>query len=161
MRITVLGAGALGGYFGARLQSTGHDVTYVARGSHLAAMQKGGLRVESPEGDLQFDKVRAVATPAEAGPADLVLFMVKNYDVEDAARALAPTLAPGTRILTAQNGVSAQGLLADIVGPSHVLPGAVYMPADLKAPGVIRHSAAPFRPRQRRCARPSPPPAST
>lgn len=142
MIITVFGAGALGGYFGARLQATGHDVTYIARGAHLKAMQSQGLRVESPLGDIQFDQINAVGTPDQAPLADLVLFMVKNYDVADAARELAPTIGPDTLVLTAQNGVSAQGLLADAIGEDRVLPGAIYMPADIKAPGVIRHSAA-------------------
>lgn len=141
MQVTVLGAGALGAYFGARLQERGHDVVYVARGAHLEALQTSGLRVESPFGDIAFDKVRAVATPAEAPQADLVLFMVKNYDAQSAAQALAPTIGSNTRVVTAQNGVSAQGILAEAIGADHVLPGAIYMPADIKAPGVIRHSA--------------------
>lgn len=141
MRVTVFGAGALGGYFGARLQQAGHDVTYIARGAHLAAMQSNGLSVESPLGNIRLDTVRAVATPDEAGPADLVLFMVKNYDVETAATALASTIQPDTVVVTAQNGVSAQVRLGEIIGFQHVMPGAIYMPADIKAPGVIRHSS--------------------
>ncbi|AZQ68617.1 2-dehydropantoate 2-reductase [Silicimonas algicola] len=142
MKVMVLGAGALGGYFGARLQEAGHDVAYVARGEHLAAMQADGLRVESPLGDIRLPRVHAVADPREAGPADLVLFMVKTYDAEAAARSLKPVMRPETLVITAQNGVSAQPILAEAVGRSAVLPGAVYMPADIRAPGVIRHSAA-------------------
>lgn len=141
MRIMVMGAGALGGYFGARLQDAGHDVTYVARGAHLDAMQRDGLTVESPLGDLRFPRVRAVGSPADAGPADVVLFMVKNYDVATAAEALAPALGAEARVVTAQNGVWAQDHLADRLGVERVLPGAIYMPADIKSPGVIRHSA--------------------
>ncbi len=142
MKVMVLGAGALGGYFGARLQEAGHDVAFVARGEHLAAMQTDGLRVESPLGDIRLPRVRAVADPREAGQADLVLFMVKTYDAEAAAASLAPLMTPETLVITAQNGVSAQPILAAAVGRAAVLPGAVYMPADIKAPGVIRHSAA-------------------
>ena len=142
MKVMVLGAGALGCYFGARLQDVGHDVAYVARKEHLAAMRSDGLRVESPLGDIRLPQVRAVATPEEAGPADLVLFMVKTYDAERAAASLAPMMQPHTVVVTAQNGVSAQPMLAAAVGRAAVLPGAVYMPADIKVPGVIRHSAA-------------------
>ncbi len=142
MKIIVMGAGALGAYFGARLQAAGHDVTFVARGAHLEAMQTDGLRIESPLGDLTLEEVRATDDPAEAGEADVVLFMVKNYDVEAAARQLLPALGPRTIIVTAQNGVSAPKRLAAIVGSARVHPGAVYMPADIRAPGVIRHSSA-------------------
>lgn len=143
MQVLVMGAGALGGYFGARLQAAGHDVSYVARGAHLEEMRSGGLRVESPLGDLHLDPVRAVADPAEAPRADVVLFMVKNRDVEGAAAALAPALGPQTVALTAQNGISAPRRLAAAIGPERVVGGAVYMPADLRAPGIVRHSA-PF-----------------
>jgi 2-dehydropantoate 2-reductase len=142
MRVLVMGAGALGGYFGARMQAAGHDVTYVARGAHLEAMQAAGLRVESPLGDLVLPQVRAVAAPSEAPPADVALVMVKNRDLEAAAAALAPVMRPGAVALTVQNGVSAPHRLASILGTERVVAGAVYMPADIRAPGVIRHSAA-------------------
>lgn len=141
MRVTVFGAGALGGYFGARLQVQGHEVVFVARGAHLEAMQREGLRVESPAGDIHLPDVRAVADPRDAGEAQLILFMVKNYDVEAAAETLFPTLGPETLVLTVQNGVTAPDILGEVIGAERVLPGAVYMPADIKSPGVIRHSA--------------------
>jgi 2-dehydropantoate 2-reductase len=140
MKILVMGAGALGCYFGARLQAAGHDVTFVARGPHLDAMRAQGLRIESPLGDVVLDEVRATDDPCEAGSPDVVLFMVKNYDVGAAARSLAPALAPDTLVVTCQNGVSAPARLAEVIGPDRVHPGAVYMPADVKAPGVVRHS---------------------
>ncbi len=142
MRVLVMGAGALGGYFGARLAEAGHSITYVARGAHLEAMQAHGLRVESPLGDLHHKPVRAVATPDDAEVADLVLFMVKSYDSEDAAKSLVPLMTPSTRLMTAQNGVLSQEKVAAIVGKERVLAGAVYMPADIKSPGVIRHSSS-------------------
>lgn len=142
MKVTVFGAGALGGYFGARLQAAGHEVAYIARGAHLDAMRKDGLTVESPLGDVRLDSVRAVPSPGEAGEAQLVLFMVKNYDVAEAARALKPTLGDDTLVLTVQNGITAPDVVAQEIGAERVLPGAVYMPADIKSPGVIRHSAA-------------------
>lgn len=141
MRITILGAGALGCYFGARLQSAGHDVAFVARGGQLAAMKTGGLRIESPSGDLSVDKVRAVATLAEAGPSDIVLLTLKNYDVEAAAAGLPEVMGAGSVVISVQNGVSAPALLAAKVGQERVLPGVVYLPAFLSAPGVVRVTA--------------------
>ena len=142
MKIVVMGAGALGSYFGGRLQAAGHDVILVARGPHLAALREQGLRIESPAGDLALPKVHASDDPAAGGTPDVVLFMVKNYDVEEAARRLAPALGPGTLVVTCQNGVSAPKRLTAIIGEGCVHPGAVYMPADVREPGVVRHSGA-------------------
>ncbi|MEL6205561.1 MAG: ketopantoate reductase family protein [Pseudomonadota bacterium] len=141
MEITVVGAGALGGYFGGRLATAGHDVTLVARGAHLEALQSGGLRVESALGDMHLPKIRAVATPAEAGRADAVFLMVKNRDLEAAAEASLPLMGPSTVAMTVQNGVSAPTRAAAILGAERVIGAAVYMPADIKAPGVIRHAS--------------------
>jgi 2-dehydropantoate 2-reductase len=141
MDLLVMGAGALGGFFGARLQAQGHDVTFVARGAHLAAMQRDGLRIESPMGDMHLPQVRAVAAPGDAPPPEVILLMVKNRDVEDAVAALAPALTRGAVIVTVQNGVSAPHRVAGTLGADRVIAGAVYMPADIRAPGVIRHSA--------------------
>jgi 2-dehydropantoate 2-reductase len=138
MRITIHGAGALGCYFGARLQNAGHDLCFVARGPHLEAMKTNGLLVEGSTGHIRLKRVRAVATIAEAGPADLVLFAVKNYDVEQAAADLAASINPEAAIMTVQNGVSVQPHLADKFGPDRILPGVVRLPADIKSPGVIR-----------------------
>jgi 2-dehydropantoate 2-reductase len=142
MKILVMGAGALGAYFGGRLQAAGHDVTLIARGAHLRALQEKGLRIESPAGDLVLPEVHASDDPAAGGTPDVVLFMVKNYDVEEAGRRLAPVLGPDTIVVTCQNGVSAPRRLAAIIGEARVHPGAVYMPADVREPGVVRHSGA-------------------
>lgn len=142
MKILVMGAGALGAYFGGRLQAAGHDVTLIARGAHLAALRERGLRIESPAGDLALPEVQASDDPAAGGTPDVVMFMVKNYDVEEAGRRLAPVLGPDTIVVTCQNGVSAPRRLAAIVGEPRVHPGAVYMPADVREPGVVRHSGA-------------------
>lgn len=138
MRVMIHGAGALGCYFGAHLQKAGHDVAYIARGPHLEAMQANGLLLETATSSIALEKVRAVATAKDAGAADLVVFAVKNYDVAQAAETLAATLNPEALILTVQNGVTAQPILADIFGKDRILPGAVRMPADIKAPGVVR-----------------------
>lgn len=143
MKIVVMGAGAIGGYFGARLAAAGHAVTLVARGAHLAALQKNGLRLHSPKGDLHLPDMRAVGDISEAGPADIILFMVKNYDVEAAARSVARAVRPGTMVITCQNGVSAPERLAAIIGAAHVVPGVARFPGDVSAPGVINHTA-PF-----------------
>src|ERR1700760_2274876 len=90
MKIVVLGAGGVGGYFGGRLAAAGHDVTFVARGAHLAAMLQSGLRITSERGDLLIPEVKAVETVAEAGAAELVLIGVKLWDTEAAAASLRP-----------------------------------------------------------------------
>lgn len=141
MRIGVMGAGALGGYFGGRLAAAGHDVSLVARGAHLEALRSQGLRIESPKGDLHIPKIHATDTPADIGPVDVVMFMVKNADVERAAAAIGPMLARDTMVVTCQNGISAPERLAAVIGAWRVVAGVVLMPADIRAPGVVRHSA--------------------
>ena len=142
LQIVVMGAGAIGGYFGARLAAAGHNVELVARGAHLAALQENGLTLHSPKGDLHLPDIRAVGDISETAPADIILFMVKNYDVTGAARAVAPVLRPETMVITCQNGVSAPERLAAIIGASHVVPGVARFPGDISGPGVIQHTAA-------------------
>ncbi len=139
MRFLVMGAGALGGYLGGRLQGAGYDVTFVARGDHLRAMESNGLRIESGAGNLTIEKVHAVSDPTEAEPADVILFMVKNYDLREAAEAVLPVMGDETIVLTVQNGVTAPERLTRILGADHVIPGVVRLPADVRAPGVVRH----------------------
>src|SRR5467141_1044921 len=103
MRIAVLGSGGIGGYYGALLAKAGHDVSFVARGAHLEAMQRRGLTVRTPEGESTIS-VTAVADTRPLGPVDLVLFCVKSYDTEPAAQALAPLMTRDTAVLTLQNG---------------------------------------------------------
>ncbi len=141
MKFAVMGAGAMGGYFGGRLAAAGHDVTLIARGAHLAALQENGLTVISPKGDLHLPNISAVATPDEVGPVDVILFMVKNYDVADAGTAIRPMLGPDTFAVTCQNGVSAPDRLAEIIGADRVIPGVARIPGEVSAPGVIRHRA--------------------
>ncbi|MFN3260309.1 MAG: 2-dehydropantoate 2-reductase [Pikeienuella sp.] len=143
MKIAVMGAGALGGYFGGRLAAAGADVSFIARGAHLAALKAEGLRVESPLGDLHLPQVKATEDPAEIGPVDLVLFLVKLPDTRAAARALAPLLGPETGVLSLQNGVEAWGWIGEEIGAGRVMGGTAQIPADIRAPGVIRHSG-PF-----------------
>ena len=141
MRIAVMGAGALGGYIGGRLATTGHQVTLIARGAHLDALQSNGLRIQSPKGDLHLPEVDATDDPSSVGKVDVVMFMVKNYDVEDAAHGIKPMLGAKTMVVTCQNGISAWERLGKIIGVEKVLPGVVRFPANIASPGVIRHTA--------------------
>mgnify|MGYP002623504036 FL=1 len=141
MKIAVMGAGALGGYFGGRLAAAGHNVTLIARGAHLAAIRADGLRILSPRGDLHLPGIGATDDPAAVGPVDAILFMVKTYDLEHAAEAIRPMLGPETFVVTCQNGVSAPERLAAAIGPERVVPGVARIPGEVAQPGVIRHTA--------------------
>ncbi len=140
MRVVIWGAGGVGGYLGARLAQGGAEVAFVARGAHLAAMRQGGLRVESPLGDVHLPGVEAAADPAVLGPADVVAVTVKGRDLAEAAAGLQPLLKPGTAVISFLNGVESTSILADAVGADHVLGGICYMPLVVAAPGVIRHT---------------------
>lgn len=142
MRVAVLGAGAVGGYLGACLARGGADVTLLARGAHLAAMREHGLTLVTPEGERSNVAVRATDDPAEVGPVDIVLFLVKSYDTESAARQLAPLIGEGTGIISLQNGIDNEPKIAAAVGAEHVLGGAAYILAAIEAPGVIRSGHA-------------------
>ena len=140
MRIVIMGSGGTGGYFGAKLARAGEDVTFVARGAHLAALSANGLRIKSAvEGDWT---VRAAAMERLDGapPADLVLFCVKSFDTEEAARLIRPVVGPATGVLSIQNGVDNEEKLARVLGAGHVLGGAVRVFATIEAPGVIAHT---------------------
>jgi 2-dehydropantoate 2-reductase len=141
MRIVIIGAGGVGGYFGARLIAAGEDVTFVARGSHLTAIQTSGLRLESPKGDLHLPEVNATSDVHTPGPADIVLLTVKMYDIESAAATLAPLIGPKTVVVTLQNGVEAVDVVAKQVGRQHVAGGVAYVAAVIAAPGLIRHTS--------------------
>jgi 2-dehydropantoate 2-reductase len=140
MRIVVMGSGGTGGYFGAKLARAGEEVTFVARGAHLAALRANGLRIKSAvEGDWT---VRAAAVERLDGvaPADLVLFCVKSFDTEEAARLIRPVVGPDTGVLSIQNGVDNEDKLARVLGAGHVLGGALRVFATIEAPGVIAHT---------------------
>lgn len=141
MRIVMFGAGGVGGYFGARLAAAGADVAFVARGAHLEALLREGLRVTSPKGDVHLPRVTASAAPADLGPADVVFLTVKMYDVDTAASALKPLLHPSTMVVTLQNGVEAADMVTRRVGAEHVAGGVAYVAAVIDAPGHIRHTA--------------------
>ena len=140
MRIAILGSGGVGGYFGGRLAASGCDVSFIARGGHLEALQNHGLRIESPRGDLHIPRVQATADPAAIGHVDVVFFTVKLYDTEPALRMLSPVVGPNTVVIPFQNGVDSVDLLTHAVGPTHVAGGSAYIFAVIEAPGVIRHT---------------------
>jgi 2-dehydropantoate 2-reductase len=140
MRIVVMGSGGTGGYFGAKLARAGDDVTFVARGAHLAALQTHGLRIKSAgEGEWT---VRAPAVERLDGlpPADLVLFCVKSFDTEAAAALIRPVVGPETGVLSIQNGVDNEQKLGRVLGAGHVLGGAARVFATIESPGVIAHT---------------------
>ena len=139
MRIVVMGSGGTGGYFGAKLARAGEDVTFVARGAHLAAMREHGLRIKSAIEGESVVKVAAVERLDGLPAADLVLFCVKSFDTESAGAAIRPVVGPGTGVLSIQNGVDNEDKLARILGPGHVLGGVAQVFATIEAPGVIAH----------------------
>jgi 2-dehydropantoate 2-reductase len=142
LKIAILGAGAVGGYYGALLARSGQEVTFVARGAHLAAIRDHGLRVESVHGDFEVCPARASDDPAQVGQVDLVLVTVKSYNLEDAARAGRPLVGPETAALPLLNGLDAADRLATAWGGEHVLAGLTHVSASVPAPGVIRQVSA-------------------
>ena len=138
MRIAVYGAGGAGGRFGAQLALAGHDVAFIARGAHLAAIQANGLRVETPQGEMLVQPAEATDTLSRIGFVDLVIVGVKTWQVIDAACSMRSLIGPETLVLPLQNGVETPGQLADILGPDPVLGGLCATFSWVAAPGVIR-----------------------
>jgi 2-dehydropantoate 2-reductase len=143
MRIAVMAAGAVGGYFGARLAAAGHDVAFIARGAHLDAIRRDGLKVESTLGNLLIKPANVSDDPNAVGPVDIVLFAVKLWDTEKAGGQARPLIGERTRLITFQNGIDAVERLAPILGADRVAGGAAYIATVISAPGVISHTS-PF-----------------
>jgi len=142
MRVLIVGAGGVGGYFGAKLARGGVPVTMLARGPHLAAIQRHGLRVRSAVEGESVAPVTAVEDVAEQPPADVVLFCVKAFDTESAAAAIRPVIARDTAVVSLQNGVDNEETLEGILGPGHAVGGVAYVFAAIESPGVIAHRFA-------------------
>jgi len=142
MRITVMGTGGVGGYFGARLANAGHDVSFVARGRQLAAIREQGLRVESPRGNLHLPKVKVTDNPAEIDGADIVMFGVKLWDTVAAAESIKPLMSEQTAVVSFQNSVVKDDILRQVLGERHVIGGVCYIAATIGEPGLIRHTGA-------------------
>src|ERR1700742_818350 len=138
MRIAVVGAGGVGGGFGAALAKAGADVTFIARGAHLAAMKSKGLKVNSPRGDTHLMPTQATDDPKTVGKVDVVLFCVKLWDVESAGEHIKPMVGPGTAVIPLQNGIDAADRLIPILGREAVMGGVAQISASIVKPGVIQ-----------------------
>ena len=138
MKVAVMGSGAVGGYYGGLLARTGQDVTFIARGAHLAALRTSGLQVKSVHGDFTITPVQVTDTPAEVGQVNLVLVCVKTPNTDEAAQAIKPMVGPDTTVMSLQNGIDAAGRIGAIVGMEHIVGGATWLSSAIEAPGVIR-----------------------
>ncbi len=138
MKVAVMGAGAVGGYFGGLLARGGADVSFIARGKHLDALRTQGLTVKSVKGDFSI-RVRATDDPREVGPVSLILLCVKSYHTETAMRQALPMVGNETMVLSLQNGVDNEEKLASIVGKEKVLAGVAYISSSVQEPGVVLH----------------------
>jgi 2-dehydropantoate 2-reductase len=158
MKIAAIGAGGVGGYFGARLLQGGQDVSFLARGRHLAALKKDGLTVNSPLGAAKL-KIKVFERPEQIGPVDVVMFAVKLWDTESAAESLRPIVGENTMVIPFQNGVESIDRLKKILPEKSVMGGSAYIASRIGAPGVIEHIGTmarlqfgPVVPSQRRAA---------
>jgi 2-dehydropantoate 2-reductase len=145
MRVAVMGSGGLGGYFGALLAKGGTDVSFVARGAHLDAMRRAGIRVDGGPGPFHLEHVRATGDPAEVGPVDLVMVCVKLWDTEAALEQLRPLVGPDTALVSFQNGVLKDSLLRAAYDESRLIGGVAYVATTVSEPGVIRRTGPPQR----------------
>jgi 2-dehydropantoate 2-reductase len=140
MKILVMGAGAVGAYYGAQLQQAGEDVVLCARGDNLRALRENGLEIKSSKADLRL-AVKATGNPREYAPYDLILFAVKSYDTESAARQLTGCLSPDGVLMTIQNGVENEEVLCRVFPRDVVMGGNSRVGAELIAPGKVLHTA--------------------
>src|SRR3981081_3431792 len=138
MRVAVVGAGGVGGGFGAALARAGAAVTFIARGAHLAAMKNHGLKVQGGRGETHLVPTRATDNPAEIGEVDIVLFCVKLWDVESAGQSIKPLIGSDTAVIPLQNGVDAAERLIPILGSNAVMGGVAQISASITGPGVIQ-----------------------
>lgn len=140
MRVAVMGAGAVGGYFGAKLAAAGNEVWFISRGERLKAYRTTGVRVESIDGDLEVVPLRAIKDPSSIGPVDLVLFTVKSTDTRKAAERAIPLVGPNTTVLAIQNGVENEAVIGEVLGEEHVVPGVAVIGVSMPEPGLVRHT---------------------
>ena len=139
MKIAIMGAGGLGGFFGGKLAQADHDVWFIARGQQLAALKTSGLRLQGPDPEIVISHPNATEMPAEIGAVDLVLFCVKLYDVEPAAALIKPILTDATAVISVLNGIDGPQRLATALETGTVFSGAARISAKIKAPGVISY----------------------
>ena len=144
MRVAVFGAGGIGGYHGARLAQVGEELSIVARGEHLKAIQQKGLRVETPDDDFVIYPDLATDDPAEIGEVDTVIVGVKAWQVPEAAEAIRPMLGPETAVVSLQNGVDAPNQLAATLGAKHVVVGISMIRCFIAGPGHLQNTQSPY-----------------
>ena len=143
MRIVFVGCGAVGGYFGGRLQQSGEDVSFIARGEQLAALQQQGLAIKSIAGDVKLKDIKVMETPPADFKADIIFVTVKTFQLEGALPVIKSMLAPRTRVIPLLNGVSAAKYLTEGGIPGeHILGGLAKIIAKVSEPGVINHTGA-------------------
>ena len=140
MRIAVIGAGGIGAIYGASLAKAGADVTFVARGAHLAATRERGLKIEGDRGEMHISPTQATDDPSDIGPVDIVLFCVKLWDVESAGAAIRPIIGPKTAVIPLQNGVDAHERLIPVLGREAVMGGTAFVTGSIVAPGIVRQT---------------------
>src|SRR5262245_42332047 len=139
MKIGIVGAGGIGGYYGGQLARAGTDVAFIARGEQLDAIRQHGLRLRTADEDFTVN-VLASEDPAEIGACDAVLFCVKSYDTVEAADLLDPLLKPGTAVVSLQNGIDNEEKIAARIGAEHVLGGASFILTHIAEPGVVERT---------------------
>jgi 2-dehydropantoate 2-reductase len=145
MKIAVIGAGGVGGYFGARLAQAGHDVRFLARGRHLAAMRDRGLRIDSPSGAFVLERPQASDDPLSLRGTEIVLVTTKLWDLAQTARQIAPAVGESTVVVPFQNGVDAVDLLGEAIPRERIAAGVAYIAATIGEPGVIAHTGGMAR----------------
>jgi 2-dehydropantoate 2-reductase len=138
MKIAVIGTGGVGGYYGGLLAQKGHNVTFIARGAHLQAIEANGLQVKSIYGDFLVKPASATNDPARISPVDLVLFCTKTYHTDEAAQEMKPLVGAGTWVMSLQNGIDAAERIGAVVGMQHMLGGATWISSAIESPGVIK-----------------------
>lgn len=141
MKIGVIGAGAIGGYCGARLVKAGYDVTFIDRGATLEAMQKKGLKVESFMEDLDLRDIKVSADYSKLKDVDFVLVSVKSFATKDVSEMLKPILKEGAAVVSLQNSVENEDVMSEVLGVERVIGAAVYISCNVPEPGVIKHTA--------------------
>jgi 2-dehydropantoate 2-reductase len=138
MKIAIMGTGGVGGYYGGLLAQQRNDVTFIARGVHLAAIQENGLQIKSIHGDFRVKPAQATDNPAQIGPVDLVVFCTKTYSIDETAQQIKPLIGPETTVLPLENGIDAADRIGAVVGMEHMLGGATWISSAVEAPGVIK-----------------------
>jgi 2-dehydropantoate 2-reductase len=138
MKTLIMGTGGVGGYYGGLLAQQGHEVTFIARGAHLNAIRQEGLKVKSVHGDFTVFPVGATENPGEPEGTELILFCVKAYNTDEAARSIRPALGPQTVVMSLQNGIDAAERIEKVVGSEHVIGGVTWLSSAVEAPGVIQ-----------------------